>query len=185
MKQNLIFLNIYNNMENQQPIEKLKCSVFQYSATNYIYYEYNGKNNESESDCKNKYCISLQNYIFEDENKLPDIISNYFIDDPILDEVSYFASIVWNKIDYVDEDYNPYNYDPDPKFIIYRDDIDNSRINKYLFILNKLEKKFYSPTTHYKHFNPELEKKRLSNIKISNEYKNIIKNITKIMNELS
>ena len=75
-------------MENQQPIEKLKCSVFQYSATNYIYYEYNGKNNESESDCKNKYCISLQNYIFEDENKLPDIISNYFIDEPILDEVS-------------------------------------------------------------------------------------------------
>lgn len=122
-------------MENQQPIEKLKCRVFQYSATNYIYYEYNGKNNESESesDCKNEYYISLQNYIFEDENKLPDIISNYFIDVPILDEVSYFASIVWNKIDYVDEDYNPYNYDPDPKFIIYRDDIDNSRINIYSY----------------------------------------------------
>jgi hypothetical protein len=160
-------------MENQQPIEELKYGVYQYSATNYIYYEYNGKNNESDRDCKKEYCISLQNYIFEDENNLPEIISNYFIDDPILDEVSYFASIVWNKIDYVDEDYNPYNYDPDPKFIIYRDDMDNSRTNKYLFILNKLEKKFYSSSTHYKHFNPELEKKNYQilkfpmNIKIS------------------
>jgi hypothetical protein len=137
--------------------------VYQSSSTCYSYYE-----NENKKD---EYCISVQNYLFIDENDIPDIISNYFIDDPVLNTVIYFASITWNKIDYKNDDYNPYNYDPDPKCIIYRDDLDINVINKYLHIIDILSNKFYEPTTHYKHFNPLLEKIPLSKIELSHNYK--------------
>lgn len=166
--------------------------VYKYSATNYIYYENKKINNENvydnnyeneDDEDKNKiqYNISLQNYIIEDENGLPEIISNYYISDPILDKIGIFASIIWNKIDYINDDYDPYNYDPDPKFIIYRCDFDEIITKKYLFIIDELSKEFYSPTTHYKHFNPLLEKIPLDKIKLDNNYEYIIKEINNLI----
>jgi len=176
---------------------KFTHGVYQYSATNYIYYEkFNNNtkydygndayNNDTDNnDADNEYSISLQNYIFLDENQLPEIISNYYISDPVLDKVCYFASIIWNKINYIDDDYDPYNYDPDPKCIIYIDNFDDIVKNKYLFIIDELNKKFYSPITHYKHFNPELEKISLSDIKNNDNYKYIVKNMNELIEKFT
>lgn len=70
--------------------------VYQDSQTNYVYYE---EYEEEKDDVE--YNISIQNYIFEDENGLPDIVTNYFINDPLFDKSCYFASIFWNKINYI------------------------------------------------------------------------------------
>jgi hypothetical protein len=141
--------------------------VHQSGSNCYSYYE-----NDDE------YSISILNYVFNDENDIPDIISNYFIDDPVLNTITYFASITWNK----NNNYDPLNYDPDPKCIIYRDDLDINVIDKYLNIIDILSNKFYEPTTHYKHFNPSLEKIPLSKIKSSHNYK-IINQIIEFLNE--
>lgn len=141
-------------------------------------------NSDTDSDTL-YYSISIQNYVFLDSNELPEIISNYFMSDPLSWNGGYFASIIWDKIDYVNEDYDPHNYDPEPKFIIYRDDLDISITNKYLFIIDELGKKFYSPTTHYKHFNPKLEKISLNNIKSNKDYTNTIGIINELIDEFT
>jgi hypothetical protein len=71
---------------------------------------------------------------------------------------------VWQKIEYKNDDYNPYNYDPDPIMIIYRDDLSKEKEETFLNIINELSNKFYEPTTHYKHFNPELPRIKVSEV---------------------
>ncbi len=104
------------------------------------------------------------------------IISNYFISNPFTNNINYYASIVWKDIEYIDSDYNSY-----PSFIIYRDDIDKVLQNKYNLIIDELTKKFYQPTTYYKHFDPKLEKIPLTKIQNDSKYKNIVKEINKII----
>ena len=150
--------------------------VYQETDTNYIYCE--KKNDDEDEDID--YNISIQNYVIVDNDNLPEIISNYFICDP-LDNMVYFGSILWDKIVYMNDDYNPYNYDPDPKCIVYRDDIDSKLIDKYLFIINELSKKFYEPTTYYKHFNPNLDKISLEKYKLNNDNNYIVDEINNLI----
>jgi hypothetical protein len=75
-----------------------------------------------------------------------------------------FAVIVWKDIDYINNDYNPFNYDPDPLMVIYRDDLPIKIENDYLNAIDDLCKKYYKPTTYFKHLDPNLPKIKLSDI---------------------
>ncbi len=134
----------------------------------------------SDSDNKIDFSISVLNYITErPEDEIPLIISNYFMCDEITDEYHIFATVVWEEIKYENNNYNPYDYDPDPVALLYRDDWSQEKIDKYLLIINGLCNKFYEPSTYYKHFNPNLPKIPLSkftdekNIHIANTFRNL------------
>lgn len=107
-----------------------------------------------------KYDIGVKNYIFDNPAEKPAIISNYIFNNK--NEFCIFATIVWEDIQYVDEDYNPYNYDPDPVMVIYRDDLPKEKEEIYLTIINELCAEYYDATSHFKHFDPKLPKIKLS-----------------------
>lgn len=133
----------------------------------------------------NDYNISIQNYCFENKNGFPGIISNYFISKENLknadeDYFCLFATIVWDEIKYTNEDYNPYNYDPDPLMVFYRDDLSKEKTEKILNIIDKLCETYYEPTSNYKHFNPQLPKIKLSEI-TDQKYSTIVDEFKKLM----
>lgn len=143
----------------------------QISNTNYIY----GLKDVPDEE----YDISVQNYVFMDK-ELPNIISNYFIANEV--NIHYFCSVIWNKIDYKEDNYNVYDYDPDPKCIVYVDNLSQNLINKYLHIVQTLGD-LYEPTTEYKHFNPALEKIPLSTFIKSMGNENIIMEIKSLQSQ--
>lgn len=134
----------------------------------------NGEYISQETSCcyiyKNKklnddYYISITNYGVEQTDEITIIISNYFIcDNNNKSDINIFATVIWEDIKYINNNYNPFSYDPDPIALLYRDDWDSNKVNKYLQIINKLSNKFFSPTTEYKHFNPNLPKIPLSKL---------------------
>ncbi len=137
-----------------------KVEIFQSGSSDYSY----KKNNEELN-------VGIKNFIFENNKGNPVIISNYFISSE--NSFDLFATIVWENIDYVNDDYNPYNYDPEPLMIIYRDNLPKEKEEKFLKIIDDLSKKLKEPTTHYKHFNPELPKVKLSDVD-NEKYSDII-----------
>ena len=153
-----------------------KYYIEQVSNTCYSY----GLNEDvdEEGDDINEYSISVQNYTFED-NELPNIISNYFIAHK--NSLHYFCSVIWNTIEYEDDNYDIYDYDPDPKCIVYRDDLSENVTEQYLIILQAMGD-LYTPTTNYKHFNPNLEKIPLSEF---NDNVNIVNEINSIKNSFN
>ena len=108
-----------------------------------------------------EYCISVKNYTLINPEGNTVIISNYFIDSDD-SNLCLFATIIWEDIKYVDDDYDPYNYDPEPSMVIYRDDLPKSTEETYLTMIDKLCQQYYEPTTYFKHFNPKLPKIKLS-----------------------
>jgi hypothetical protein len=77
---------------------------------------------------------------------------------------------------------NVYDYDPDPKCIVYVDNLSQNLINKYLHIVQTLGD-LYEPTTEYKHFNPALEKIPLSTFIKSMGNENIIMEIKSLQSQ--
>lgn len=155
--------------------------IEQDSNTTYLY----GKNDDvdDEGDDINQYIISVQNYTFID-NDVPNIITNYFIarDNPFNNH--YFCSVIWNDIEFIDDDYNIYNYDPDPKCIVYIDDLCENVVKQYLTIVKAMGD-LYTPTSAYKHLNSALDKIPLSEFIKNNENKNIIQEINFFNNKFN
>ena len=85
-------------------------------------------------------------------------------------------------LEYKNDDYNPYNYDPDPLMIIYRDDLLKEKEEKFLYIIDELSNEFYKSTTNYKHFNPELPKVKLSEVD-KEKYSNVINVFKELISE--
>ena len=126
-------------------------TIYQTGSSDYFY----RKNGE-------EYDIGVKNYIFDNTEGYPAIISNYFIVSSSSHIFVLFATIVWEDIKYINDNYDPYDYDPDPVMVVYRDDLPEKEVEKYLSIIDDVCNKFYKPTTHYKHFNPKLPKIKLS-----------------------
>ena len=175
-----------------------KYTASQYSATNYIVtrnkvddLEKDNKDNHDEDTDddddtdKERFYISLQSYIIEGCNGFPEVISNYYIDDDKNNDLHFFASIIYEKIDYVDDNYDPYDYDPGPRYLIYRDELSEEVVNKFLKVIETLSKTFYEDTTHWKHFLPTLTKMKLSEARENQELQNIVKSIEGFIEELS
>jgi len=129
-----------------------------------------------------EYNIGVKNHLLLNQDEYSIIISNYFISGE--DKLCIFATIIWDDIKYENEDYNPYNYDPDPIMILYRDDLPKELEEKYLTMIDQISNKYYKPTTDYKHFNPQLPKVKLSEFSdvkyecIANEFKSLIECFT-------
>lgn len=155
-------------MENNQTNN---VSIYRTGSSDYCY----TTNNK-------EYNIGVKNFVFDNPEGYPTIISNYFIDDD--DCLTLFATIVWDDIKYENNDYNPYNYDPDPLMVVYRDDLPKEIQDVYLTIIDQLCNEFYEPTTHFKHFNPQLPKIKLSEftdtefLYIYNTFKSLISKFT-------
>ena len=135
--------------------------IYQVGSSDYIYQ----KNAE-------KYNIGVKNYGLLNEEKQGIVISNYVISSD--KRFTLFATIVWNDIEYKDGDYNPYNYDPEPNSLVYRDDLTEEEQQKYLKIIDELSNEFYEPTEHYRHFNPALPKVKLSEFEKETKYAHIV-----------
>jgi len=116
--------------------------------------------------------ISVMCYDILRPDGLPSVIVNYCISYNA--SLDIFATIVWDEVEFKNNDYDIYNYDPDPIYVIYRDDFPLDKIDKYFFVIGELCNKFYEPTTHYKHFNPDLPKIAISNF--NNKKYNYAKN---------
>ncbi len=149
--------------------------INQVSSCCYIY-----KNKQLDDD----YYISITNYSVYYTEDIDVLISNYYICDNKKDDINIFASVIWEDIDYKDNNYDPYDYDPDPIAILYRDDWETKKVDKYLYLINKLGKEFYEPTTYYKHFNPDLPKIALSKF-TDKKYAHIEKEFRNIMLEFN
>lgn len=155
--------------------------IEQESNTCYIY----GKNEDmdDEGDDINQYTISVQNYTFVD-NELPNIISNYFITRNNPCKVHYFCSVIWNDIEFTDDNYDIYDYDPDPKCIVYVDDLSSNDIEQYLTIIDALGD-LYNPSSEYKHFNIALNKIPLSEFAKEDKNKNIVEQINSLKKQFN
>jgi len=92
-----------------------------------------------------------------------------------------FAAIIWDDIQYENEDYNPFHYDPNPIKLVYRDDLPEETQMNYLQIINDLCNEFYEPTTYYKHFNPSLPLIKLSEFEKDEKYASIAKGFKEIL----
>ncbi len=160
-----------------------KYKAIQYSATNYIVTK--KKVNKPEIDNEEKFNISLQNYIIKGLNGFPEVISNYFINEESSDSIYYFASIVYEKINYVDDNYNPYDYDPNPKYLIYRDNLEPGHVETFLKVIQTLSETFYENTTYWKHFLPTLTKIKFSDAKQNLELENIVASMEELIDDFS
>jgi hypothetical protein len=152
---------------------------YEYSSTSYCYCNENDADDVDDVDVSTIE-ISIVNYLVVNPDGIEIIISNYYIYD---EDIYAFATIVWEDIEYKNDNYDPYDYDPDPKMLVYRDDLNEETTNKYITLIDKLSNTFYKPTTNYKHFNPKLQKIPLSQFNddkykfIKDEFINIINNI--------
>jgi hypothetical protein len=162
-----------------------KYEASMYSGTNYIVTRQKVDSLEPESEPEETFNVSLQNYTFEGLEGYPEVISNYYIDEETSDSICYFASIVYEKIEYVDDNYNPYDYDPDPKYLIYRDELEPEQIEKCIKVIQTLSETFYENTTHWKHFLPSLTKLKLSDAKQMPELKMIVTSMEELIEHFS
>jgi hypothetical protein len=145
-------------------------SICNSDKTDETKYEFFIMGSSDYSCCKNgiEYYISVKNYTLINPEGTPVVISNYFIDydndddDNDTRNLCLFATIIWEDIQYINDDPDPYNYDPDPSMVIYRDDLPKVTEEIYLTMINQLCEQYYEPTTHFKHFNPKLPKIKLS-----------------------
>lgn len=142
-------------------------------------------NDEDTKDKTDESYISLQTYVIKEFNRFPEVISNYYIDDDEINEFYYFASIVYKKIDFIDNNYNTYDYDLNPRYLIYRDELPKEVINKFLKVIEILSETFYENTKHLKHFLPTLTKIKLSEARQDVELKNIVKAMDRFIDEFS
>lgn len=129
--------------------------------------------------------ISIPNYGALNHEGHQVVISIYHIWDNKKNEstnpLTTFAAIIWDDIQYQNEDYNPFHYDPDPIKLVYRDDLPEETQMNYLQIINDLSNKFYEPTTYYKHFNPSLPFIKLSEFEKDEKYASIAKGFKEIL----
>jgi hypothetical protein len=129
--------------------------------------------------------ISIPNYGALNHEGHQVVISIYHIWDNIKNEstnpLTTFAAIIWDDIQYQNEDYNPFHYDPDPIKLVYRDDLPEETQMNYLQIINDLCNEFYEPTTYYKHFNPSLPLIKLSEFEKDEKYASIAKGFKEIL----
>jgi len=129
--------------------------------------------------------ISIPNYGALNHEGHQVVISIYHIWDNIKNEstnpLTTFAAIIWDNIQYQNEDYNPFHYDPDPIKLVYRDDLPEETQMNYLQIINDLCNEFYEPTTYYKHFNPSLPLIKLSEFEKDEKYASIAKGFKEIL----
>ena len=129
--------------------------------------------------------ISIPNYGALNHEGHQVVISIYHIWDNIKEEstnpLTTFAAIIWDDIQYQNEDYNPFHYDPDPIKLVYRDDLPEETQMNYLQIINDLCNEFYEPTTYYKHFNPSLPFIKLSEFEKDEKYASIAKGFREIL----
>ncbi len=134
--------------------------------------------------------ISIPNYGAINHEGHQVVISIYHIWDNIKGDnkknestnpLTTFAAIIWDDIEYQNEDYNPFHYDPDPIKLVYRDDLPEETQMNYLQIINDLCNEFYEPTTYYKHFNPSLPFIKLSEFEKDEKYVSIAKGFREIL----
>jgi hypothetical protein len=135
------------------------------------------------AELNDKFMISITTNFVETKYNDIDIdviMCNYIILNENTSEFTCFATIVWEDIKYENDDYNPYSYDPDPIFILYRDDLPKEKTNKYFEIIDALSQECYSPTSEYKHFNPFLKRVALSDC-TDDKYSHIVRSFVKYM----
>lgn len=129
--------------------------------------------------------ISIPNYGALNHEGRQVVISIYHIWDNKKEgssnPLTTFAAIIWDDIQYKNEDYNPFHYDPDPIKLVYRDDLPEETQMNYLQIINDLCNEFYEPTTYYKHFNPSLPLIKLSEFEKDEKYASIAKGFKEIL----
>ena len=170
--------NIVNDSDNESQ------SSNNSSESNEYIYE-NGSSNYAYKKNGFDLQISIPNYGALNHEGHQVVISIYHIWDNKKNEstnpLTTFAAIIWDDIQYQNEDYNPYHYDPDPIKLVYRDDLPEETQMNYLQIINDLCNEFYEPTTYYKHFNPSLPFIKLSEFEKDEKYASIAKGFREIL----
>ncbi len=150
-------------------------------------YTYNTKEEFITDKLNDNFMISITTNFVETKYNDIDIdviMCNYIILDKNTSEFTCFATIVWEDIKYENDDYDPYSYDPDPIFILYRDDLSEEKTNKFFEIIDALSQEFYKPTTYYKHFNPNLKRIALSDC-TDDKYSHIVRSFVKYMEQFN
>jgi hypothetical protein len=144
-------------------------------------YTYNTKKEIVTDKLNDNFMISITTNFVETKYNDIDIdvvMCNYNFCDENTSEFTTFATIVWEDIKYENDDYDPYSYDPDPIFILYRNDLSEEKTNKFFEIIDALSQEFYEPTTYYKHFNPNLKRIALSDC-TDDKYSHIVRSFVK------